>query len=117
MSVSLTDLSGTGAVTLALLNKVNGSGAQGITNPKLKAGIEKAAADLKAAGGAALVVSGSNNPDIQVIVNAINEATAQVVKPSTGAQIFKPNKALIVNLQHWLQIWKQEELGPLLLTT
>ena len=47
---------------------------QNIANPKLKAGIEKAAKDLKAAGGNALVVSGSNNPNVQILVNAINEA-------------------------------------------
>ncbi len=63
-----------GAVAAALLNAINGGTASGITNPKLKAGLEKAAADLKAANGAALVISGSNNPNIQVIVNAINQA-------------------------------------------
>ncbi len=64
----------TAAVALALLNAVNGQSASGIQNPKLKAGIEKAAADLRTANGAALVVSNSNNRDIQIIVNAINEA-------------------------------------------
>jgi MoCo/4Fe-4S cofactor protein with predicted Tat translocation signal len=64
----------TGLVAAALLSAINGSGAAGISNPKLKAGIEKAAADLKRANGAALVVSGSNNANIQTIVNAINEA-------------------------------------------
>lgn len=63
-----------GAVAASLLDAVNTGSASGIANPKLKAGIEKAAKDLKAAGGAALVVSGSNNPNVQVIVNAINEA-------------------------------------------
>ena len=64
----------TGAVAAALLGAINGGTATGINNPKLKAGIEQAAADLKAAGGAALVVSGSNNPNVQILVNAINEA-------------------------------------------
>jgi MoCo/4Fe-4S cofactor protein with predicted Tat translocation signal len=63
-----------GVVAAALLSAVNTGSASGISNPKLKAGIEKAAKDLKAASGAALVVSGSNNPNIQIIVNAINEA-------------------------------------------
>ncbi|MBL7696753.1 MAG: TAT-variant-translocated molybdopterin oxidoreductase [Chitinophagaceae bacterium] len=63
-----------GAVASALLDAVNTGNAGGVANPKLKAGIEKAAKDLKAAGGSAVVVSGSNNPNIQVIVNAINEA-------------------------------------------
>lgn len=64
----------TGAVAAALLSAVNSGSATGISNAKLKAGIEKAAKDLKAAGGNAIVVSGSNNPNIQVVVNAINEA-------------------------------------------
>lgn len=63
-----------GQVALALLNAVNAAGVSGISNAKLKAGIEKAAADLRAAGGNALVVSGSNNPDVQLAVNAINSA-------------------------------------------
>ncbi len=63
-----------GAVVVGLLNAVQTGTASGIANPKLKAGLEKAAASLKAAGGNALVVSGSNNPNIQIVVNAINEA-------------------------------------------
>ncbi|MES2777015.1 MAG: TAT-variant-translocated molybdopterin oxidoreductase [Bacteroidota bacterium] len=62
-----------GAVALSLLNAVNGT-APTVADAKLKAGIVKAAADLKAAGGNALVVSGSNDINVQVIVNAINEA-------------------------------------------
>ena len=62
-----------GAVALALLNAVNGT-APSVADAKLKEGIAKAAADLKAAGGNALVVSGSNDINVQVIVNAINEA-------------------------------------------
>lgn len=64
----------TGLVAVALLNAVNTGTASGISNPKLKAGLEKAAAALKAANGAALVVSRSNNKNVQVVVNAINEA-------------------------------------------
>lgn len=63
----------TGAVALGLLNAINGQPVSGV-NDKVKQGIAKAAADLKASAGAGLVVCGSNNPDIQVIVNAINEA-------------------------------------------
>lgn len=61
-----------GVVASSLLNAVNGQGVA-INNAKLKAGIEKAAKDLKANAGAALVVCGSNDPNIQIIVNAINE--------------------------------------------
>jgi molybdopterin-containing oxidoreductase family iron-sulfur binding subunit len=64
-----------GAVALALLAELGGSvTAPALEDEKLKAGIKKAAKDLADHKGKALVVSGSNNADIQVIVNAINEA-------------------------------------------
>ncbi|HTL06921.1 MAG TPA: TAT-variant-translocated molybdopterin oxidoreductase [Chitinophagaceae bacterium] len=63
----------TGAVALALLNAVNGQPVSGVS-ATVKAGIEKVAKELLASKGASLVVSGSNNSSIQVIVNAINEA-------------------------------------------
>ncbi len=63
----------TGLVAVGLLNAINGQPVTGLPE-KVRAGIAKAATDLKANTGAALVVCGSNNPDVQVIVNAINEA-------------------------------------------
>ena len=63
-----------GAVAVALLNAVNGTGATGITDAKLKAGIEKTAMLLNANKGAGVVVCGSNDPNVQIVVNAINEA-------------------------------------------
>ena len=64
----------TGAVAVALLNALNGQPAANIGNAKLRQGIEKAAKDLAANRGRSVVICGSNNADIQVIVNAINEA-------------------------------------------
>ena len=63
----------TGTVALALLAALNG-GAAMVADARLKQGIEKAAAGLKANNGAALVVCGSNDKNIQTIVNAINSA-------------------------------------------
>lgn len=64
----------TGAVALALLAKVGGSvAAPSIKDANLAKGIEKAAAALMANKGAGLVVCGSNDSNIQVVVNAINE--------------------------------------------
>src|SRR5579871_6785767 len=64
----------TGAVALALLAELGGSVTAPPLDEKLKAGVKKAAKDLLANKGKALVVSGSNNVNVQVIVNAINEA-------------------------------------------
>ncbi len=63
----------TGAVALALLAELGGSAAT-IADAKLAAGIKKVAADLNAHKGEGLVVCGSNDKNIQVIVNAINNA-------------------------------------------
>ena len=64
----------TAAVALDLLNAINGTeGAVTLAGP-LEAAIKKVAADLNAHKGAALVVSGSNDKNVQVIVNAINSA-------------------------------------------
>ncbi len=62
------------AVALALLAAVGGSVTAPALPENLKAGISKAAKDLLASKGKALVVSGSNNVAVQTIVNAINEA-------------------------------------------
>ncbi|MEO6931153.1 MAG: TAT-variant-translocated molybdopterin oxidoreductase, partial [Chitinophagaceae bacterium] len=64
----------TGAVAVALLNALTGQGIQSFSNAKLTAGIKKIAADLIKNKGRGLVVSGSNNPSVQVVVNAINDA-------------------------------------------
>ena len=65
----------TGAVALDLLNAINGTeGSTTVSDPKLEAAIKKVAADLKANNGAALVVCGSNDKNVQIIVNAINNA-------------------------------------------
>ncbi len=64
-----------GAVALALAAALGiGVSAPGLSNEKLKKGIEKVAADLKANNGKAVVVSGSNDKNVQLIVNAINNA-------------------------------------------
>jgi molybdopterin-containing oxidoreductase family iron-sulfur binding subunit len=64
----------TGAVALGLLAALGAPAGGPALDAKLQAGINKAAADLKKANGRAVVVCGSNNPNIQVIVNAINDA-------------------------------------------
>jgi molybdopterin-containing oxidoreductase family iron-sulfur binding subunit len=63
-----------GAVALALLAELGGNVSAPALPDALKAGIKKAAKELLDNKGKALVVSGSNNVNIQIIVNAINEA-------------------------------------------
>ena len=64
----------TGAVALALLAAVGGSVIAPSLDAKLTAAIKSTAEVLKANAGEGLVVCGSNDVSVQVIVNAINEA-------------------------------------------
>ena len=63
----------TGAIALALLGALGGGTSANLSAP-LTTAVKKTAAELSAHQGQALVVCGSNDPNIQVIVNAINEA-------------------------------------------
>jgi len=64
-----------GTVALALLNALGGAAPSvNLADAKLKAGIAKIAKDLQAHNGRALVVCGSNDPNVQLVVNAINSA-------------------------------------------
>lgn len=63
-----------GAVALALLSKVSSGVSAPALSGDLAKGIDLAASQLMANKGAALVVSNSNDVNIQIIVNAINEA-------------------------------------------
>jgi MoCo/4Fe-4S cofactor protein with predicted Tat translocation signal len=63
----------TGAIALALLAAVGGTvSAPAIADKRVADGIQKAAAALKASQGKALVVSSSNDVNVQLVVNAIN---------------------------------------------
>ncbi|RXK80984.1 TAT-variant-translocated molybdopterin oxidoreductase [Filimonas effusa] len=63
-----------GAIAAGLLSAINGQPVTGISNETLKKGIEKTAKDLAAHKGEALVVCASNDINVQIIVNAVNEA-------------------------------------------
>jgi MoCo/4Fe-4S cofactor protein with predicted Tat translocation signal len=63
-----------GLVVAALYNKVAAKlGGQAVSTAAVEVQyLDKAAADLVASRGAALVVAGSNDPNVQVLVNALN---------------------------------------------
>lgn len=62
-----------GKVAVALLAQVTGSGGANVEGVSEMA-LANAASALKSNMGASLVVSGSNDPDVQRVVNAINQA-------------------------------------------
>ena len=78
-----------GAVALALLAELGGNVSAPALPDGLKAGIKKAAQELKDNKGKALVVSGSNNVNVQIIVNAINEAIGAI--GTTVSAAYLPN--------------------------
>ena len=61
------------AVVLALYAALGGNVSAPPLNSKLQQAVNKVAADLKNANGAALVVSRSNDVNVQTIINAINQ--------------------------------------------
>jgi molybdopterin-containing oxidoreductase family iron-sulfur binding subunit len=69
----------TGAVALALLGALGGNTSSNLTGDLADA-VKKTAAELMANKGTGLVVCGSNDASIQIIVNAINEAIGAVGK-------------------------------------
>jgi molybdopterin-containing oxidoreductase family iron-sulfur binding subunit len=64
----------TGNIALALLSKLGGAVAAPALNAELAKAVEKTAGILAANKGTSLVVCGSNDVNIQLVVNAINEA-------------------------------------------
>jgi MoCo/4Fe-4S cofactor protein with predicted Tat translocation signal len=96
----------TGAVAAALLAAIQGGGVSGVTGANLAKGIKAAADALNASKGRALVVCGSNNVQVQTIVNAINEAigangtTINWASPlQTNAGIDSDMEALVADLE------------------
>ncbi len=75
----------TGTVAAALLAAISGGApAGGFSNAKLGPAITKVANDLKANNGAALVVCGSNDPNVQAIVAAINSAIGATIEAGSS---------------------------------
>lgn len=60
-----------GAAVVALYNALSGSGG-GLSDANAQKGIEQLAMELKANAGKSLVVAGSNDSNVQMVVNAIN---------------------------------------------
>jgi len=105
----------TGAVALSLFNAL--SGAQESNPPadaRLRKGIAVAAAALKAAPGAALVVCGSNDPDVQVLVNAINEVLGANGTTIDWSAPLNVRKGMDAEMARLIQEMKEGNVGALL---
>jgi molybdopterin-containing oxidoreductase family iron-sulfur binding subunit len=106
----------TGAVALALLAKVGGPvSAPALADERLKKGIDMAAAMLKGANGAALVVSGSNDPNVQIIVNAINEIVGANGKTINWASTLNTRQGIDKDMAQLVQDMNEGKVGTLLI--
>ncbi len=106
----------TGAVALALLAKVGGPvSAPALADERLKKGIDMAAAMLKGANGAALVVSGSNDPNVQIIVNAINEIVGANGKTINWASTLNTRQGIDKDMAQLVQDMNESKVGTLLI--
>lgn len=73
----------TGSVAVALLAALGGGGTAPTLDTKLMQGIQKIANDLKSNNGSALVVCGSNDVNVQVVVSEINRIIGAPIDTAT----------------------------------
>lgn len=104
-----------GTVALALLNAINGQSVTGITDALLKAGIEKAARDLTSNKGGGLVVCGSNDPNVQIVVNAINEAIQAVGNTIDWSSTYNTYQGSDADMAKLVQDMNAGAIGALLI--
>jgi len=106
----------TGAVALALLAKLGGAvNAPALSDARLNKGIDMAANMLKGANGAALVVSGSNDVNVQVVVNAINEAIGANGKTINWASTLNTRQGSDKEMAQLVQDMNDGKVGTLLI--
>ncbi|MEI6947484.1 TAT-variant-translocated molybdopterin oxidoreductase [Paraflavisolibacter sp. H34] len=105
----------TGAVALALLAALGGSvTAPAIADAKLREGIARVAADLKANSGRSLVVSGSNDPNVQIVVNAINSAVGAYGNTITWGQSLNTKQGIDKDMVDLVNAMNAGQVGALL---
>lgn len=104
----------TGAVAVAILNQLNGT-APSFKDAALNEGIKKTAESLKSAGGNALVVSGSNDVNVQIVVNAINEAIGANGKTINWAVTSNYRKAIDADMNALVADMNSGAVGAVLI--
>ncbi|MCX6263625.1 MAG: TAT-variant-translocated molybdopterin oxidoreductase, partial [Bacteroidetes bacterium] len=105
----------TGAVAVALLSAINGQEVTGIADKLTKEAVEHAAKALLAAKGSALVVCGSNDVNIQLVVNAINQAIGAVGTTINWGVTFNGRKGVDADMAKLIDDMKAGSVGTLLI--
>jgi len=105
-----------GAVALAIYAAVGGSvSAPAIADAKLREGINKVANDLKNANGASLVVSRSNDVNVQMIVNAINQQVGAYGKTIDWSQPVNYRQGIDKDMSDLVAMMQNGQVGALLI--
>ncbi|MEI6582896.1 MAG: TAT-variant-translocated molybdopterin oxidoreductase [Chitinophagia bacterium] len=105
----------TGAVAEALLSAINGQAVTGISDKLIKEAVEHAAKALVAAKGSALVVCGSNDINVQLVVNAINQAIGAVGTTINWGVTFNGRKGVDADIAKLIDDMKAGSVGTLLI--
>ena len=105
----------TGAVAVALLSAINGQAVTGIADKLIKEAVEHAAKALVAAKGSALVVCGSNDINVQLVVNAINQAIGAVGTTINWGVTFNGRKGVDADMAKLIDDMKAGSVGTLLI--
>ena len=106
----------TGAVALALYASLGGPvSAPALADERLKKGVQMAANMLKSANGAALVVSGSNDVNVQLIVNAINEMIGANGKTINWASTLNTRQGNDKDMAQLVQDMNDGKVGAILI--
>ena len=104
-----------GAVALALYAAVGGNAtAPQIADANLKQAINKVANDLKNANGAALVVSRSNDVNVQTIVNAINSQIGAYGKTIDWSTTLNYRQGIDKDMADLVAMMQNGQIGALL---
>jgi MoCo/4Fe-4S cofactor protein with predicted Tat translocation signal len=106
----------TGAVALTIYAKLGGAvSAPALADERLKKGIDLAVNMLKTANGNALVVCGSNDPHVQIIVNAINEAIGANGKTINWATTLNTRQGSDKDMAQLVQDMNEGKVGAVLI--
>ncbi|HTS43300.1 MAG TPA: TAT-variant-translocated molybdopterin oxidoreductase [Puia sp.] len=105
----------TGAVALALLAALGGNVTAPSLSDKLKTAVTKVAKDLSANKGSALVVCGSNNPNVQIVVNAINELIGSSGTTITWDTAFQTRQGIDSDMNALVSDMESGKVGALLI--
>jgi MoCo/4Fe-4S cofactor protein with predicted Tat translocation signal len=105
----------TGAIAVALLAAVGGTASAPSIDARLNTAIQKVANDLKTHRGAALVVCGSNDANIQAVVREINRAVGAFGSTLDTAVTLNYRQGLDADMITFVQQMNAGQVGALLI--